>query len=132
MKITSNYHNEYLSKYKGLVHKEWGKVEYLDEHSSRYVTPKSLLAIINRDVVGGLSYIWHPKPEQNDLGLWVNTVYVIPEYRKKGIGTKLLQSAMQAYGKENELFVYTQVPKFYYKFGWSLVSNKESDYICFC
>ncbi len=129
MEITKNYKAEELQEFKKMALGEWQNVEFSKENEAEPMTPKPILAKENGLVIGGLSYVWYPNPDQNELALWVNTVVVLPSCRSHGVGTELIRFAMQEQASEAELFVYTSIPNLYLKLGWSSVSVDRENHV---
>lgn len=129
MEITKNYLPAELEEFKNLVLTQWLNVEFSKDCEGESNIPKPILARKNNSIIGGLSYIWYPKPNHSELVLWVNTVLVVPSYRKQGVGTALVKCAMQEQSPETELYVYSSIPGLYLKLGWSLVSSDNENYV---
>jgi GNAT superfamily N-acetyltransferase len=129
MEITKNYQFKELQEFKKMALGEWPSVDFSKENEEGLIAPKPILAMKNGLIIGGLSYVWYPNPNQDELALWVNTVLVVPSCRNHGVGTKLIKFAMQEQGAEAELFVYTTLPSLYLKVGWSLVSTDNGNHV---
>jgi N-acetylglutamate synthase-like GNAT family acetyltransferase len=129
MEITKNYKAEELQEFKRMALGEWQNVDFSKENEAGLITPKPILARENGLIIGGLSYVWYPNPDQSKLALWVNTVVVLPSCRNHGVGTELIRSAMQEQAPETELFVYTARPNLYLKLGWSFVSADKEHHV---
>ena len=92
-------------------------------------TPKtiSLVAKTNNSIVGHVAF--SPVKIDNDgnfLGYILAPLGVIPEYQKQGIGSKLVESGIQALLKMrvNILFVYGD-PNYYGRFGFNTENAEE-------
>jgi ribosomal protein S18 acetylase RimI-like enzyme len=72
-----------------------------------------------------LSFTWSSVPGTQDVALWINTVLVAPEFRRMGIGSKLISAAESsvAYAGVDELYVFTELAGMYQKLGWHIHSN---------
>lgn len=85
--------------------------------------PDPLLAIEQGALMGGLGFTSFAKPNSECLAVWVNTLYVAPQYRNRGLGSALIhaaESTAQNLGID-ELFVYTEIPALYEKLNWRIV-----------
>jgi hypothetical protein len=122
MQITTTYGEGEFRQFKGLIANYWPHAEVPAWDDAGAKLPKAVLAIQRSAVIGGLSFVWYPKPGQAELGLWINTLMTDPFYRKSGVASALVKHAMEGYADTKELFVYTSVPSLYLKLGWSLVS----------
>ena len=98
---------------------EWG------EFSPAENVPPPLLAIEDEELRGGLMFSRFHKPNGEGLGLWVNALFVAPQYRRKGIASLLVQAAETeaASAGERELYALTDVPQLYQNLGWQLVQT---------
>jgi GNAT superfamily N-acetyltransferase len=129
MEITKNYQVKELQEFKNMALSEWPNVDFSKENEAGLIAPKPILAMKNGLIIGGLSYVWYPHPNKNELALWVNTVLVVPSYRNHGVGTALIKFSIQEQAPESELFVYTTFPILYLKVGWSLVSIDKENHV---
>ncbi|GAB5500742.1 MAG: hypothetical protein PsegKO_30530 [Pseudohongiellaceae bacterium] len=80
---------------------------------------------------GGLSFSCIVKPDSNTIGDWINTLYVAPEYRNRGIGANLVKAAETEARKQavGELFVFTDIPGIYTRSGWDTVKIIEGSMV---
>ena len=91
--------------------------------------PASLLAIHNTSLVGVLAYKRHQADFQFGPQLWVNALFVVPEFRRRGIARRLLRAGICASQvmPSQQIFVYTDVPRLYLSCGWDhLLTNNET------
>ena len=116
---TAPIHLKPLSKW---VIAEWGEIEPVEN------VPPPLLAIEGQELRGGVMFSRFHKPDGEGLGLWINALFVAPEHRRQGIGSRLVRAAESeaARAGERELFALTDIPTLYQKLGWTCVktSNK--------
>ena len=66
---------------------------------------------------------------RQDLTPWMGTLYVIPEYRRKGIALALEEYALDR-AKElgfPEVFLYTRLTGYYERRGWVFLDRDEDD-----
>jgi len=100
-------------------------VDLLDENT----TPQtiSLLAEIDNNVVGHIAFS-PVKIDNNDnlQGYILAPLAVLPDYQKRGVGSKLIESGIDALLKKgiNILFVYGD-PAYYGRFGFNTESAEE-------
>lgn len=76
----------------------------LEHFAQRTGIPLLLIAMVNSVPVGSLSLVEHdmtrtgslsdstPPTRWRDLGPWLSSLYVVPEYRRRGIGRALVAS----------------------------------------
>ncbi len=123
MDILTSYSPQALSEFKALASEEWKDVTFPPDD-----TLKPILVTQEGSVIGGLSYIRYPHPNQKKLATWVNAVLVIPTLRSQGVGSALVKNAMQNLAPRSELFVYTEIPNLYLQLGWMLISTSEKNH----
>lgn len=91
--------------------------------------PRTFVAVKGTVPVGSAGILPHDMDTRMDLTPWLASVYVVPEQRKRGIGSALVQHVMKgaaALGYRT-LYLYTpDRPKFYARLGW--VSLEKADY----
>ena len=111
---TAPIHLKPLSKW---VISEWGEVESAEN------VPPPLLAIDGQELRGGLMFSRFRNPDGEGVGLWVNALFVAPEHRREGIGSRLVRAAESEAVRAGEraLFALTDVPTLYEKLGWQCV-----------
>ncbi|MEN1679945.1 MAG: GNAT family N-acetyltransferase [Planctomycetota bacterium] len=82
--------------------------------------PAALVALIDSQPVGVLAYRRRQEAFQSRIELWVNVVFVAPEFRRQGIARALVQQGSDpAYvAPAKQLFAYTDVPTLYEQCGW--------------
>ncbi len=125
MEIITRHDPQGLLEFKALAHNEWGgDVTFPSDE-----TLNPILARQEGPIIGGLSYIHYPHPKRDEIALWINTVLVIPEWRKQGIGSTLIKTAMHNQAPSSELFVYTEIPSLYLQLDWKLVSTSKENHI---
>jgi predicted N-acetyltransferase YhbS len=110
---------------------EWGSVpraETLKMLSNTVNLPPALIAISEGRPIGVLGFKRHVIGGGEDgPELWINAVFVVPEHRNAGIGSQLVTDAIDAVAAfgERTLYVYTDIPEFYEKRGWTRHSERE-------
>ncbi len=111
----------HLETYRQWISEEWGRDNSFESMDGSGPLPSPLLALFGERLAGGISFTWHIAPESPEMALWINTVYVAPAFRGKGVATALVAAAdeharMEA--GEKTLLVYTDVPQLYEKNEW--------------
>lgn len=91
--------------------------------------PGALIATIADSPVGVLAFKRYQATSQRKPELWINAVYVVPNRRRLGIGSRLVRTAItKAIPRfTNQLFVYTDVPTLYQKVGWEFLDATPSN-----
>ncbi|MBC8327084.1 MAG: GNAT family N-acetyltransferase [Verrucomicrobia subdivision 3 bacterium] len=82
--------------------------------------PPTLIAMAEDQPVAVLAYKRHPSTESDTDELWINVLYVTPDWRKRGIGSQLVRegTSFAATHGPKPLFVFTDIPQFYERLGW--------------
>ncbi len=120
------------------LNSEWGKIrgESIDErilaikqslNTDRL--PMSLVAMIDGKAVGTVSLIPQDMEGESNLTPWVAALYVVPEFRNRGIGSKLISKVTNEAKNLNYrsifLFATAGREKLYLKLGWSFVEKRD-------
>jgi GNAT superfamily N-acetyltransferase len=109
----------HLETYRQWISEEWGCEHSFESKDGPLPSP--LLALVGERLAGGISFTWHIAPEPPEMALWINTVYVEPAFRGKGVATALVAAAdehARMETGEKTLLVYTDVPQLYEKNEW--------------
>lgn len=106
-----------------LLNKEWPDVGEFENEKFGVSVPKPIAAIESGKVVGGLSFTCYKEPSGTEIVVWVNAVYVIPNYRHQGIATKLILSSCDSACR---LYALTDVSALYTNVGWEIVSKDSN------
>jgi GNAT superfamily N-acetyltransferase len=106
---------------------EWGEVDpFKSQSGGRLTVPPPLLGIEGSELLGGLVFSGFRRPGGDALGLWINAVFVAPQYRRRRIASKLIRAAeAEAFRTERELFVLTDISKLYENLGWQRVESSD-------
>ncbi|OXM16129.1 GNAT family N-acetyltransferase [Paenibacillus herberti] len=82
--------------------------------------PSFFIAKMDESIIGTYALLRNDLISRQDLFPWLACLYVAPEYRGQGIGSKLLQHARQETGKKgyNNLYLSTDLNGYYEKYGW--------------
>ena len=117
--IISTYRPEDLVSFEALTVNEWPEIELPLDSAMAPILAKNEEAI-----VGGLSFVRYAHPSRMELSLWINSLLVIPAWRRKGVGSALVKSAMHVVPPDTELFVFTDVPDLYLGLAWTLIPSE--------
>lgn len=90
--------------------------------------PINYVALKEENLVGTFNLMLSDPPKRRDLSPWFGSLYVEPNYRKQGVGTFLLKSAVSR-AKElgiQKLYLCTPTQqKMYAKSGWQPIDKVE-------
>jgi N-acetylglutamate synthase-like GNAT family acetyltransferase len=117
-------------------HREWsylnpnGTVEQRAEKMRCYLTddilPSTFLAKED-ELLGSAAIIEHDMDTRLDLSPWLASVFVAPEYRCNGVGSKLVLHVMEKANEAGIPILYLFTPdqeRFYQKLGWHTISTE--------
>ena len=115
--------SEQLLQLESLFRSQWTDFSFTGYSAA---LPNPLVIIMQETVIGGLSYTLFKHPNSEKEVVWVNAVFVLPEYRGNALASNLIaQSILDARHSDLEaLFVYTDVPGLYTKNGWQAVDSE--------
>lgn len=98
------------------------------EKTKRYLCdepiPSTFVAVDSGDVLGSAAIIEHDMDTRMEYSPWLASVYVAPEHREKGIGSKLVSYIMSFAKKNNTNNLYLFTPdkeQFYKRLGWNTI-----------
>ena len=109
---------------------EWGylkpdktladRIERMKSHLLPEFIPTTFVAT-NHELLGSSAIIEHDMDTRKELTPWLAGVYVVPEFRRRGIGSALVLHIMEQ-AKENKigrLYLFTpNMDAFYARLGW--------------
>ncbi|GLS92056.1 hypothetical protein GCM10007916_31260 [Psychromonas marina] len=111
-----------------LFQSEWADFKlsdnYLkDGYAKQSSLPPVLIALNKGEVIGGLSYSLYLEPHKSSEVIWVNSVFVVQQWRGQGIASQLLERAVQQLSNnvQHRLYAYTNIPALYTSLGWFVV-----------
>lgn len=115
------YYNEWASKYKDLNQ----VIDNLKKRLSKTKLPISLVALIDKQVIGAISLKDYEIEYENKTP-WLASLIVDKNYRNLGIGKLLIDELIKKAKKLNyeELYLYTDNASDYYsKLNWSCIDS---------
>ena len=86
------------------------------------------LAVNCRELVGMVSLKFHDMDTRPDLDPWLGGLFVIPEWRNRGVGTMLMHRATEEAGRlsVSQLYLWTHTAEaLYRKLGWQVVERSN-------
>ena len=86
------------------------------------------LAINCRELVGMVSLKFHDMDTRPDLDPWLGGLFVLPEWRNRGVGTMLMHRATEEARRLNvsRLYLWTHsAERLYQKLGWQVVERTD-------
>jgi GNAT superfamily N-acetyltransferase len=98
----------------------------LKEHLGSTTVPQTLVAMIDGKPVGSVSLVDNDVPERWELSPWLGSLYVLPQHRGQGIGTRLLESAFTRAKLQGAEAVYLATPAhadFFAHLGWQILER---------
>ena len=128
-------HGEFAQQAAAWFHAKWGiPLEAYQESIGECLkketpSPQWYLAMLGREIMGGLGVIENDFHERKDLSPNICAVYVEEAHRGKGIAGKLLGYAsedMKGFGI-NTLYLLTDHTSFYERYGWEFLCMAQGD-----
>jgi GNAT superfamily N-acetyltransferase len=111
------------------LYPDWDRVVALREFASQRADgrlPLSLVAMKGNDLLGMVSLIFDDLPGYEHLNPWLASLFILPEHREKGVGSRLVEEA-EALLKRNQLpraYLFTEsAGPFFERLGWSLIAK---------
>jgi len=122
----------------GWHHREWGRLhpgdtaekraERMKAHLGKRQVPASFVALADGEPVGSASLVDYDMEGREDLAPCLASVYVVPEYRRRGVGSALVNRVVEeARALDVEtlyLFTWDQ-ERLYARLGWSVLERTE-------
>lgn len=119
-------------------HTEWGylnpggTVETRIERMKRYLSgakiPAMYIAVDGNELLGTAALVESDMDSHPELSPWLASVFVNPDYRKRGIGAALVKKVMEQARAQgiSPLYLFTpdQAP-FYTALGWQFVAQES-------
>ncbi|ELP9501638.1 GNAT family N-acetyltransferase [Vibrio alginolyticus] len=115
--------SQYWIALEKLFQTEWSDFLFADTYKSENYLPPVLVAVRNNEVIGGLAYSRYQEPYGNTEVIWLNAVFVSPEWRGQGIASELINRGVNQVSElnQNNIYAYTNVAQLYKSLGWSVV-----------
>jgi GNAT superfamily N-acetyltransferase len=86
----------------------------------------ALIALIGGQIAGICLLVQHELPPAHDLSPWLASLYVAPEFRRRGLGSRLIM-AIEDHARRNgvaRLHLYTvDMEELYVKCGWRIAER---------
>lgn len=140
-----DYVIEYLADYDELLpvlagwhHGEWGylhlgdtaekRAERMKAHLGVKQVPTTFVALADGEPVGSASLVGYDMEGREDLTPWLASVYVVPEYRRRGVASALVKRVVEeARTLDIEtLYLFTwERERLYTRLGWSVLERTE-------
>ncbi len=104
-------------------------------HKKRGQLPCALVAREAGSPVGVISLVLYEKGIQEGRPHWVDAVWVLPQFRGKGLAHRLLAAAEEKARslQLDRLYALTEIPNFYLKAGWEIAvgvaGNSPGDFV---
>jgi N-acetylglutamate synthase-like GNAT family acetyltransferase len=121
-----------------LHHAEWHLVTphlRVDDRIARFQArtcrgevPTSFVAVMDRRVVGVACLVEYDVESRKDLTPWLASVLVVPEYRRRGIGSRLSERVAKEANRLGFAALYlitTDKADFYARLGWFALAATE-------
>ncbi len=103
------------------------RIEKMQAYLAGHTIPKMFVCKDDEILLGSAAIVSNDMDTRMDLSPWLASVYVNPEYRKKGIGTELVKHVTEyarSAGFKN-LYLFTpDQEKFYRGLGWLSISKE--------
>jgi predicted acetyltransferase len=132
-----NSHPEFMIELKERYWNEWEeslKKEFNISNFSEYQLDNNIVYFIgihyddnkNKKLISSIAITINDLGEKTDLTPWLSYVYVLPEYRNKGIANKMIKWYLENI-QIRPLYLWCKHPleNFYNKFGFEIIENRE-------
>ena len=130
-------HREHVATLAAWHHAEWGRLydewtldvatAELADQATRRTLPTTLVLMDEGRPIGSVSLVLEDAPELCEEGSpWLASLYVLPEFRGRGLGAELVNAAVALAAREHiaHLFLFTpEHASFYQRLGWRLIAR---------
>ena len=119
-------------------HEEWGyfnpddsvekRIANLQTHLGRKQIPTTFVSLSGGILLGSASLVAHDMDTRMDLSPWLASIYVLPEHRRREIGTALVRRVIEEAVEVSVETLYLFTPDregFFASLGWSVVERTE-------
>lgn len=106
------------------------KVKAVFHHTHLDSFPITLIAIVDDKCVGAISLFENDLKNQQVLSPWLASLYVVPEYRSRGIAKKLIDEVKAIAKKLGFEILYLrteEAAEYYKKLGWIFVAKTQDE-----
>ena len=113
----------YWSELEGLFQSEWSGFKFKDTYEENVNLPPVITVLCDNVVIGGLAYSYFQEPHQVRDVVWINAVFVAPQWRGQGIASELINRGVRQVSStvQTQLYAYTNITGLYQGLGWSVV-----------
>lgn len=113
----------YWSELEGLFQSEWPDFKFKDTYKENVQLPPVITVLRDNVVIGGLAYSYFQEPHQVRDVVWINAVFVDPQWRGQGIASELISRGVRQISSavQTQLYAYTNIMGLYQALGWSIV-----------
>jgi GNAT superfamily N-acetyltransferase len=124
--ISSRAAPTHLSRLHEWLVAEWDEIDTFEFQKEGVKLPAPLLAVHQEDLLGGLVFSTFRRPGGSKSALWINALFVVPEYRGQGVASRLVRAAEDKAVRsgEQEMFALTNIPELYVKL-WMELRGKR-------
>jgi GNAT superfamily N-acetyltransferase len=102
---------------------EWPDFGIFETKMRGISIPNPILVLDQNAVIGGASFTGYKAPDTSENVIWLNALFVDPEYRKQGIATSVIEYLGQF---TQARYALTDIPELYIKCGWTIISTTEN------
>jgi N-acetylglutamate synthase-like GNAT family acetyltransferase len=102
------------------------RAEKLKRRSKKGAIPTTFVGLVEGKLVGSASLVENDLPSRRDLYPWLASVYVVPSWRRKGIGKQLVERVIEeteALGHSHLYLITPDQESFYRRMGWCLMDR---------
>ena len=113
----------YWRELEGLLQSEWPDFKFQDTYKENVQLPPVITVLRDNVVIGGLAYSYFQEPHQVRDVVWINAVFVDPQWRGQGIASELISRGVRQISSavQTQLYAYTNIMGLYQGLGWSVV-----------
>lgn len=103
-----------------------GRAKKLRRRSQKGKIPTTFVGFVRGQPIGSASLVENDLPTRPDLYPWLASVYVAPKWRRRGLGTQLVQRVILETGELGFGRLYLITPNqvaWYRSLGWSMIAR---------
>ncbi len=104
------------------------RLKRMQEHLHDDLVPSTWVAIEAGEVIGSAAIGECDMESHPELSSWLESVFVAPEHRNRGVASKLVSAVMSEAVKENIEMMYLFTPdrqSLYARLGWKVFSEEQ-------